>query len=160
MPGATKLCPGCQSENEAANSFCFKCGLDLKEVATTEPAATSAPASTFSWGWVGWSVLIIMGTTTIVSFTIGFLYALTGGRNIPPPLAFVAGALGLLLGGMITGYKSPGVTIKEPAVAAAIVTVFFVLMNKDYSSLVLGWVMPFGLAYLGAWIGEKIQGTI
>lgn len=149
-------CPGCQTENGADNAFCYKCGQPLGAA-----AATAAPAPGFRWSWVGWSALIIFGTSVAAAVVVGFAYGLIMRSDVLPFwLIATTNIAGMFLGGLLAGYKSPGVTIKEPAVAAAIVTVLSVLSTKQYAAILLGWILPYALAYIGAWVGEKMQGTV
>jgi hypothetical protein len=44
-------------------------------------------------------------------------------------------------------------------VAAALATTLLSLQTQGVGNLLVGWILPFALAYLGAWLGEKLQGT-
>lgn len=165
MKDQIAICPKCQTENATDNAFCFKCGQPLREAAVPAggppPAGTAAPPEAFRWSWVGWSALIIFGTAVGLAVVVGFAYGLITRSDVMPFwLVAAANIGGMFLGGMLAGYKSPGVTIKEPAVAAAIVTVLSVVASKQYSAILVGWILPYALAYIGAWLGEKIQGTV
>ncbi|MFW5689947.1 MAG: hypothetical protein ACOC1U_10275, partial [Spirochaetota bacterium] len=69
------------------------------------------------------------------------------------------------LGGLLTGYVSPGITIREPAIAAIIVAVVGVLFDAGRSpggrmvGLVISGVLALILAIAGAQIGERMQRT-
>jgi len=80
-----------------------------------------------------------------------------------------AGSFGV--GGLLTGWFSPGETVKEPAIASAIAVLLNAAENYAVSSVyegfsLGGWavgtaimvVIGFGLGMAGGWIGEKIQG--
>jgi hypothetical protein len=66
--------------------------------------------------------------------------------------------ISMVLGGMTVGWLSPGRTIVEPGVGIATALIGFNLLNGDTSSLLLGWLLPFGLGAGGARIGEWLQG--
>jgi hypothetical protein len=75
---------------------------------------------------------------------------------------------GFLLSGMVIGYFSPGVTIKEAAIAAAIsifalVISFFALgasLGSDIIRDIVVAVVGVVFALIGAWAGEQLQGTL
>jgi len=81
-------------------------------------------------------------------------------------IAFVS----FFIGGALIGYFSPGETIKEPAIAAAIAAGLNTLenfRNVDGKTLTVGdWLLGsliilavgFVMALAGSWLGEKIQG--
>ena len=54
-------------------------------------------------------------------------------------------------------YKSPGLTIKEPAIGSAIWVVLSNLFTGNFSGVILGWVIPYLLARGGAKCGENLQ---
>ncbi len=72
------------------------------------------------------------------------------------------------LGGMFTGRLSPGITMKEPAVAGGLAGIlyfiFLVVIGADFTvvifSALIGVPLFAGAAYFGGWVGEKWQGTI
>jgi len=123
----------------------------------------------FDWKWV----------------SIGFLFVCAGnllGYWLLRPLleellfrqqrvlagAALAGGTGLLvyfLGGLLVGRMSPRRTLREPAVASllSLVAVFVAqlyLGQVNLLGLILGAPFCFGVAYLGAWFGEKWQAGV
>ena len=68
--------------------------------------------------------------------------------------------------GIIIGYKSPGYTIKEPAMGGAITVVLVAIIlasGFDYTfslmEKLLAPVVGFILGLVGGWVGEQMQGT-
>ena len=74
---------------------------------------------------------------------------------------------GFVVTGVIVGYASPGVTIKEASVAGGIVALLMVVLlyatgqalGQDMMRNLLLLVLGFGLSWIGAWVGEKLQGS-
>lgn len=152
-------CPDCGKDNDDRHTFCSRCGKQLAGSAPPAPARVD-PNVGFRWNWLGLSIILITGTVTIVSFLLDFVYRAVGGGEFAELLAFLTFGIGMVLGGIVAGHTSPGITVKEPAVAAALVTVLYAVASQQYAGLSWVWVLPFILAYLGAWLGEKMQGTI
>jgi hypothetical protein len=69
--------------------------------------------------------------------------------------------------GFIVGVKSPGVTLREPAVAGLLVVILdwiflrFVILLSSQTLLtryfIVGLIMGFLISLFGAWLGEKYQ---
>ena len=92
-------------------------------------------------------------------FSLGLHFAIQGFLNL----------LSYFLGGIIIGVISPRVRIDEPAAGAFLsvglmlmLTIFtpFSFIRFSLTKLLIGGVVAFGLALLGARIGEKITGRI
>lgn len=165
MPTETKECLSCRTPNDIGNSFCFRCGRDLRELgagaaAVAAPLGGATTRGPLDVKWVFLSIIIIFGTASIVALVLDQVYRMAGLSEIQDLLMVFTIAVGVLLGGVVAGYTSPGITIKEPAVAAAAVTILFLIGNRQYADALWWWIAPFALAYMGAWLGERIQGTI
>jgi hypothetical protein len=112
------------------------------------------------WGW------IIAGTFTGVTVTLILvnLLDLILGHN--PTLFALPYFLAIFATGLVVGWKSPGITIKEAGLAGfLIITIDFdiirlTLINETEIQLLYiigGLVIGFIAAWLGGWVGEKIQ---
>ena len=145
-----KTCPGCRRDNAEDHAYCYHCGTPLAAVPLAAPPG-------FRWAWVGWSVLIVLGTQFAMGAVLALVLDLEALSRRGDLLAAL-GLLGLLIGGFIAGYRSPGVTLREPALGAALVAVVFAYGTAPPEGLLIGGLVACGLAYLGAWLGEKLQG--
>ena len=103
------------------------------------------------WGWV-LAGTILMSTLFIVVF---------GLKTDPQFIGFV---IGLLSTGFIIGFRSPGITIKEAALAGFFALVIdldvltIALVPPSFDGIMISLVLGTVLAMVGAWIGEKVQG--
>ena len=110
------------------------------------------------WRWVWIGIVLGFAINVLAVFLIPPLF------NINLDVALAVFLLGFMITGFVVGYKSPGVTLKEPAIAGAIAVVLewvFVqfIMKLDVSGGVLafGLVLGFFLSLFGAWLGERYQ---
>lgn len=121
---------------------------------------SSNQPSRLQWKWVVVGVIVgvaIVATSYLVVFPT---------FNSTPIQALVLLA-GFIATGMIVGYASPGVTIKEASVAGglvALVTIVLlyatgVALGQDMMRNLLLVGLGLGLSWLGAWVGEKLQGS-
>lgn len=113
------------------------------------------------WKWVGISIIIFFIVQIVFSFAFAILGIMTLGIGfilflILKPVVYYAG-------GLITGYISPGITIKEPAIAALIISVLGIIFDSSHFGLgrlllsVISGAVAFFLAIIGASAGEKMQ---
>jgi hypothetical protein len=112
----------------------------------------------FQWKWV------LAGLALGLSLNVLFVFLLAPLLIIDLERIHVAFAVSFVLLGFIIGYKSPGVTLKEPAVAGAIAVVFEWLfiqfgiqLSVPVGYIAFGVVEGFMLALFGAWLGERYQ---
>jgi hypothetical protein len=139
-----------------------------------EQRSMSKPRISYKWVLIGAGIIFALDllmralladpvkTQLITSFP-----GLTGVLLFVGIIAFVA----FFIGGAMIGIFSPGETIKEPAIAAAIAAGLNTLenfRNVDGKNItVLDWLIGsaiilaigFVMALGGAWVGEKIQGN-
>ena len=121
------------------------------------------------WRWIGIGVAIMLG----LSFVAGLLstlilgdqaavvaeggeVAIGGGRLfLLAGLSFVS----FVLGGFIVGLKSPGRTILEPGISAAVAVLLSLLIAGSFSigGVLAAGVVPFLGGLLGGWLGERQQ---
>ena len=112
----------------------------------------------FQWKWV------FAGLALGLALNILFVFLLAPFLVIDLERIHVAYAVSFVLLGFIVGYKSPGVTIKEPAVAGAIAVIFEWLfiqfgiqLSVPVGYIAFGVVEGFLLTLFGAWLGERYQ---
>lgn len=112
------------------------------------------------WGW------IIAGSIfgLIISFIIIIILLLILGPN--PEQFYIPFFVGLIITGLVTGWLSPGVTIKEAGIAGFLsITIVFNIVRltlyldneMPFWHIVGGLIIGFILTYIGGFIGEKIQ---
>ncbi|HAV22989.1 MAG: hypothetical protein A2X67_14970 [Ignavibacteria bacterium GWA2_55_11] len=121
----------------------------------------------FDWNWVGLTLVLFLFLYFLPIYLVGGL--LSG--VLPPEIGnlFVGiwSFAGVVIVAGVAGFLSPGVTIREPAVAGVFLMVgwFFVfhfssphvrgaqtLMPMIVTAVIVGL-----LSLFGAWIGEKLQ---
>lgn len=122
-----------------------------------------------SWKWVGVGSLLIFGMYQGWSYLLAIPLGgrLIGALGIPWGVLVFTAAMGLLsyfLGGVVVGRLSPGITIREPAIAS----VFAILADLGVTigtraafpsllGLVVALMLGLGLGYLGGKLGELWQ---
>ncbi len=80
--------------------------------------------------------------------------ALGGGRLL---VAALVSFLSFAIGGYVVGARSPGRTVVEPGISAAIAVAVGLLVGGAFTlgNLVAGGVVPFLAGLLGGWLGER-----
>ena len=124
------------------------------------------------WRWIGIGVAIMFG----LSFVAGLLAAVVlGGDAVTANAASASTAsigggrlllvsllsfAAFMVGGYIVGLKSPGRTILEPGISAAVAVALTLLVGGVFSlgTLLGAGLVPFGAGLLGGWLGERAQG--
>ena len=158
----------CGADNANDAKFCRRCGaavggdLRQRDEVLDEGRAEPAVATGLSWKWVFLGVAIIFGTGFGLGIVAGLALAI-GGIDEPP--TWLLGLIGVSffgLGGYMVGRLSPGKTIIEPGISAfiAVSLSLYFQGNFDLAGVVVGGLPLFAIACLGAWLGEKVQGTI
>ncbi len=116
-------------------------------------------AKHFLWKWV--IVAVVIGFALNVLFV--FLLAPFFKFNLT--LELFAFLISFIVAGFIVGVKSPGSTIKEPAVAGLFIAVLdwiflevMISMHVAVPDVVKGLAIGFLFTLLGAWLGERVQG--
>ena len=133
--------------------------------------ADSHPPQPFSNAWMITSVLIFTGME--ISIALLLAPAIFAGRLASPMLQMRLQMImhlgSFLVGGVFVGVLSPRVRILEPAVGAfiAVALVFSMsifmpnaFFHWDWTKILLGGGIAFGLALFGAYTGEKWMGNI
>jgi len=120
----------------------------------------SAASEDLRWAWVAIGVavgIVLLGT----------LVPFVRSESPRPDVAVLVGSLTFALMGILVGYNSPGETIREAAVAGAL------LLILSFLAIGIGFDLPLtaplagaaliaglGLSALGGWVGEVLQGTL
>ncbi len=121
-----------------------------------EPA-TSVPLSKLQWKWVIIGVAVgAVVVTLIVGLTTSTFHNIF--------IQSFMGCIGFMCTGIIVGYFSPGVTIREAAMGGAILAIFFLLalllfFGQQVNTIQILVTIVFGylLAFAGGWVGENLQ---
>ncbi|MCX6136454.1 MAG: hypothetical protein NTV54_03040 [Ignavibacteriales bacterium] len=115
------------------------------------------PAS-FQYKWV------IVGTVVGFVLNVLFVFLLPKLYNMDLQIMSFIFAFSFVVTGFVVGLKSPGVTLKEPAVAGAIAIVIEYLfiqlslgVEVPMTYLLIGLAEGFLLTFFGAWAGEYVQ---
>lgn len=121
--------------------------------------SSNQPAG-LQWKWV----LIGVGVGAAIAAASFFIVIPTFHSTPIQALVLLAG---FIVTGAIVGFASPGVTIKEASIAGGLVAVLTVLLlyitgaalGQDMMRNLLLLALGFGLSWIGAWVGEKLQGS-
>lgn len=124
------------------------------------------------WRWIGIGAAIMFGLNFVASLLLVALLgdavpptattpeeaaaAIGGGRLA---LAALIGIASFAIGGYIVGRKSPGRTILEPGISAAIAVLLGLLLSGTFTlgNLLAGGLVPFLAGLLGGYLGERHQ---
>ena len=125
-----------------------------------------------NWRWIAIGVAIMFGLNLAASLLLLLLFGdnLPATATDPQEAAAALGdgrlALGALIsiasfaiGGYIVGLKSPGRTILEPGISAAIAVIIGLLLSGAFTlgNLLVGGLVPFLAGLLGGYLGERQQ---
>lgn len=124
------------------------------------------------WRWIGIGVAIMFGLNLVASLILVLLM----GDSMPPPattpeeaaaalgggrlvLGALIGMASFAIGGYIVGLKSPGRTVFEPGISAAIAVVIGLILGGALTpgNLLIGGLVPFLAGLLGGYLGERRQ---
>ncbi|MBI5464809.1 MAG: hypothetical protein HY966_07665 [Ignavibacteriales bacterium] len=129
-----------------------------------ESSAAEKHAAGFQWKWV------VIGVVVGFALNILFVFLLAPALKINLRFELAAFIISFVATGFVVGYKSPGVTITEPAVAGLISVVLDWIFLKfalgftgetlSTSVLSVGLSIGFLFAMFGAWLGEKYQESL
>jgi hypothetical protein len=113
------------------------------------------------WKWVI--------TSVVVGFALNVLFVFLPSKvfNIDLNVTLVAFVVSFVIAGFIIGYKSPGVTIREPAFAGVIAVIlewlfleFGLRLPIAVPYLIAGLALGFLFTLIGAWMGERYQEAV
>ena len=108
-------------------------------------------------------------TSVVVGFALNVFFVFLPSKifNVNLNVALAAFLLSFIIAGFIVGYKSPGVTIKEPALAGIFAVIlewlfleFGLQLGIAVPYLVSGLALGFLFTLIGAWLGEKYQDSV
>ena len=127
-----------------------------------EGSAAEKQIKKFLWKWV------LVGVVLGFAFNVLFVFLLSTMFLVYLfKFAFIGFIVSFVLTGFIVGFKSPGETLKEPAVAGLLAVIldwlflkFIIVLAVPTMYLVLGLIMGFMLSLFGAWLGEKYQQSV
>jgi hypothetical protein len=124
------------------------------------------------WRWVAIGTAIMFGLNLVAGLLLvpllgGAVPAGADGAPTPDAVAAIGGGrllavalisfLSFAIGGYIVGARSPGRTILEPGISAAIAVAVGLLIGGGFTlgNLVAGGLVPFLAGLLGGWLGER-----
>jgi hypothetical protein len=126
-----------------------------------ETSASEVHANKFLWKWVIVGVIIGFALNVLLVFLLStfqvhiFRFAKIG---------FI---LSFAVTGFIVGYKSPGITLKEPAVAGLLAVLldwvflrYIIVLRVPGLYLTVGLLLGGLISFFGAWLGEKYQQSL
>ncbi len=126
------------------------------------------------WRWIAIGTAIMFGLNLVAGLLLvpllgGAVPAGADGAPTPDAVAAIGGGrllavalisfLSFAIGGYIVGARSPGRTILEPGISAAIAVAVGLLIGGGFTlgNLVAGGLVPFLAGLLGGWLGERRQ---
>ena len=124
-----------------------------------ESSAEEKLVKKFLWKWA------LVGA--VIGFALNVLFVFLLSTLFPPHIfkfAFGGFIVSFVITGFTVGFKSPGVTLREPAVAGLLAVVldwiflrFVISLPVPGMYIVIGLVMGFLISLFGAWLGELYQ---
>ena len=138
--------------------FSFVGGWIGEKLQGDEESQQERHQTSFSWKWV------IVGVIVGFVLNVMFVFLLAPLFKVNPTLELGAFLVSFIVTGFIVGYKSPGVTLWEPAVAGLFSVLLdwiflevLVQLHVDVPYVVAGVALGFLINLLGAWAGERYQ---
>ncbi len=163
----TILCPDCGKEIDYDSIYCSFCGRKIDGSSSPEGGKADSTRPPLNRKWIFISALIIVISEFLFAFIAGIIYTafISSGNMTAETLVIVAsiGSIaGIFSGSILAAYKSPGRTIKEPAIGAAIIILISkisdIIITGNFSlSGLAGMAAAYVIALAGAFLGEKIQ---
>jgi hypothetical protein len=124
-----------------------------------ETAADEKNIKKFLWKWVVVGVVIGFALNVLFVFLLSTLFPLHIFK-----FASTGFIVSFVITGFIVGFKSPGVTLREPAVAGLLAVIldwiflrFVIFLRVPTMYLIIGLIMGFLISLFGAWLGELYQ---
>ncbi|BCG62771.1 MAG: hypothetical protein methR_P0423 [Methyloprofundus sp.] len=159
-------CQQCGAAIKAGDIFCAECGTKHQQPnesplsGSTKIIATKKLDISWIFKSIGIFILTFMGVYIVIGFMI---FALLGDNsiNLNNPmlltLIIISNLFVFFIGGFISAYLSPGITLKEPAIAVALLATLTNLLTQDIGTSFVAWIIPYFIAYFGAKYGEQLQ---
>jgi hypothetical protein len=124
------------------------------------------------WRWIAIGTAIMLGLNLVAGLLVvpllgGAVPVGADGAPAPDAAAAIGGGrllvvalmsfLSFAVGGYIVGARSPGRTVVEPGISAAIAVAVGLLLGGGFTlgNLVAGGLVPFAAGLLGGWLGER-----
>jgi hypothetical protein len=130
-----------------------------EKIQGTQEEQNTAGKNSLEWGWVLCGIIVGVMITLLVAAVMVMIF---GFKLMPQAAGFIAG---VFFTGFIIGWRSPGITIREAAMAGfftLIVNIDIVtmaLIPPDMNGLLIALAAGAVLAMAGGWAGEKLQGN-
>ncbi|RPI03985.1 MAG: hypothetical protein EHM64_11470 [Ignavibacteriae bacterium] len=139
--------------------FSWLGGWAGEKIQGDETSAEEKHTKKFLWKWV------VVGA--IIGFALNVLFVFILSTLFPPhiyKLSTTGFIVSFVIMGFVVGYKSPGITLSEPAVAGLFAVIldwiflrFIITYRVPGKYIVIGLIMGFFVSLLGAWLGELYQ---
>lgn len=113
------------------------------------------------WKWMLISILMFVVVQVVLNVVFTVFGVLTLGFGFI--LFIIVKPVTYFIGGLATGYLSPGVTLREPAIGAVVVAVGGTIFDATRASagrvlwMIIAGVIAFVVALAGARVGEQMQ---
>jgi hypothetical protein len=125
-------------------------------------SAAEAKNQKFLWKWVIVGVIVCFALNILFVFILSKLFLVHVFK-----FAFIGFIISFVVTGFLVGYKSPGVTLKEPAVAGLLAVLldwvylrYIISLRVPGLYLTVGLIIGFMISLFGAWLGEKYQQSV
>jgi hypothetical protein len=163
-------CPHCHTHLASDTAFCHQCGQKVTQDAVAcDTAKAAKPGLDIIWVFksAGIMVLTFIGVCVVLGLFLGALSvdhselelesALENEELLILVVAGMAYIFTLFLGALLAAFFSPGTTIKEPAIAAALLVTVGNILYANLITVIVGAIIPYFVALAGAKLGEKMQ---
>jgi hypothetical protein len=124
-----------------------------------DTSVAEAATQKFLWKWVIVGVIVGFALNVLFVFLLSTFFLVHLFK-----FAFTGFIVSFVVTGFIVGYKSPGITLKEPAIAGLLAVVldwvflkYIILLRVPGLYLTLGLLLGCLISFFGAWLGEKYQ---
>jgi hypothetical protein len=122
-------------------------------------SAEEAKNQKFLWKWVLVGVIVGFALNVLFVFLLSTLFLTHLFK-----FAFAGFIVSFVVTGFIVGFKSPGITLKEPAIAGLLAVIldwiflkFMISLRVPGMYLTVGLILGCMISFFGAWLGEKYQ---
>ncbi len=143
-------------------SFSWVGGWAGEKLQGDESSAAEVKSQKFLWKWVIVGVIVCFALNILFVFLLSKFFLVHVFR-----FATAGFIISFVVAGFIVGFKSPGITLKEPAVAGILAVLldwvylkFIISLRVPAMYLVVGLLLGFLVSLFGAWLGERFQQSI
>ncbi len=162
MTDTNLQCMRCGSSSDNKSRYCCRCGANLNF-----QRKISVRKVKIIWRWVLFSLIAIMIFDYIFASAAGQLYLLVKGTEFTAletgvVVSSLGSLTGIFCGTLFSSYMSPGISIKEPMLGAAveiiISQVILLFIAGAFSALIIVRITIItAIAFCGAKAGEMFQ---